>query len=477
MSLTKATYSMIEGAPVNILDFGAVGDGVTDCTSAIQAALDTKRAVFIPEGSYLVSSTLFYYSTQRVFGLGDKSEIKSTISGSNVLENAERIFNTNLHDFRIAGSGNETGGIRVTEGFEGMRLSRIIVSTVGGKAFWFSNIFVVDCYDLWAEGNNTTEFGLHLDNTNNFNFYGCHFRESKKEGAGARVIRGSFSNYVINFHGCIFESNYGDGLQLQGANAVTVDGCYFEANAREYQNDNTFRANHVSVKDFDGLGTAGGEYITIKNSYFNPNYVEHLVQTTVDVTPISLENNLDQNFGIYPHQTVRYDLDLSTSSLCRAQLIGLSPVNVDTHGDNESLSATNYRSPDQSPVRLVYFNSAGTAIEGDVSATITSTRTMQGGSVKVCTFEIDSIDTSGIDANRLIAVVPPVNRFSVGPFTANLEHSGTSATGVLQFSLESSTTTLSFLLRKLRSTASGSKVGRAGDLVGVSELKGSIVYF
>ena len=30
MALTKVTFSMIEGAFVNVLDFGAVGDGVTD---------------------------------------------------------------------------------------------------------------------------------------------------------------------------------------------------------------------------------------------------------------------------------------------------------------------------------------------------------------------------------------------------------------------------------------------------------------
>lgn len=40
MSLTKVSYTMIDRAPVNVLDFGAVGDGTADDTAAIQAALD-----------------------------------------------------------------------------------------------------------------------------------------------------------------------------------------------------------------------------------------------------------------------------------------------------------------------------------------------------------------------------------------------------------------------------------------------------
>lgn len=38
MALTKATYSMIEDAPLNVKDFGAVGDGVADDTAAVLAA-------------------------------------------------------------------------------------------------------------------------------------------------------------------------------------------------------------------------------------------------------------------------------------------------------------------------------------------------------------------------------------------------------------------------------------------------------
>ena len=41
MSLTKATYSMVNGAPVNTLDFGAVQNNSTDNTAVVQAAIDS----------------------------------------------------------------------------------------------------------------------------------------------------------------------------------------------------------------------------------------------------------------------------------------------------------------------------------------------------------------------------------------------------------------------------------------------------
>lgn len=44
----------------NILDFGAVGDGKTDCTTAVQNALDKAKEcmgrVAVPPGRYLVGS-------------------------------------------------------------------------------------------------------------------------------------------------------------------------------------------------------------------------------------------------------------------------------------------------------------------------------------------------------------------------------------------------------------------------------------
>lgn len=83
MSLTKVTYSMISGAVANVLDFGAVGDGVTDDTAAIQAAIDSVNqlgTVFFPAGTYKITDTLDIIYTNvwhavNLLGVGNGSKI------------------------------------------------------------------------------------------------------------------------------------------------------------------------------------------------------------------------------------------------------------------------------------------------------------------------------------------------------------------------------------------------------------------
>jgi len=60
MSLTKVSYSMITGAPVTPQDFGAVGNGTTNDTAALQAMFATNKPWYIPytSGGYLVNDIL-----------------------------------------------------------------------------------------------------------------------------------------------------------------------------------------------------------------------------------------------------------------------------------------------------------------------------------------------------------------------------------------------------------------------------------
>ena len=55
MSLTKVSYSMIQGECANVLDFGADPTGVADSTAAFNAAIASNRSIFIPNGTYTVS--------------------------------------------------------------------------------------------------------------------------------------------------------------------------------------------------------------------------------------------------------------------------------------------------------------------------------------------------------------------------------------------------------------------------------------
>lgn len=85
MSLTKATYSMIKGAVINVLDYGAVGDGITDDTAAIQAAIDAAvgiQQVFIPAGTYKITDTLNLYKGSNIVGINQTQGLASYAAGA-----------------------------------------------------------------------------------------------------------------------------------------------------------------------------------------------------------------------------------------------------------------------------------------------------------------------------------------------------------------------------------------------------------
>ena len=64
---------------VSVKDFGAVGNGTTNDSVAIQAAVNTGKSVFFPEGTYLISPAIQVSTTgQNLFGVGDKSILLTT---------------------------------------------------------------------------------------------------------------------------------------------------------------------------------------------------------------------------------------------------------------------------------------------------------------------------------------------------------------------------------------------------------------
>lgn len=75
MALTKTHNRMIAGSVANVFDFGAVGNGTTDDTAAIQAAIDSSASgitVLLPAGTYKVTDTILLKRTGvRLIGEGE----------------------------------------------------------------------------------------------------------------------------------------------------------------------------------------------------------------------------------------------------------------------------------------------------------------------------------------------------------------------------------------------------------------------
>ena len=67
---------------VSVKDFGAVGDGVTNDTTAIQNALSTGKSVYFPSGTYNISSALVPSANQLIYGAGQQNTIIQQTSAS-----------------------------------------------------------------------------------------------------------------------------------------------------------------------------------------------------------------------------------------------------------------------------------------------------------------------------------------------------------------------------------------------------------
>lgn len=110
---------------VNVLDYGAVGDGVTDDTAAIQAAIDAVQAtgggaLHVPAGTHIISSMLTVADANPIvfFGDGYSSKIQKAFNGDMVSLGAR----STMRDIYLEGDyANYTGrGVVVTSGSLGV---------------------------------------------------------------------------------------------------------------------------------------------------------------------------------------------------------------------------------------------------------------------------------------------------------------------------------------------------------------------
>jgi hypothetical protein len=88
----RASLDVALASARNVKDFGAVGNGVTDDTAAIQTALDLGGVIYIPAGVYIVDDLEVALDNTTICGSGYASVLKRTSSN---MTSAKRILNIN----------------------------------------------------------------------------------------------------------------------------------------------------------------------------------------------------------------------------------------------------------------------------------------------------------------------------------------------------------------------------------------------
>jgi len=275
MALTKVTYSMIDGAVVNVFDFGAVGDGVADDTVALQNAMNqVGKTVFLPKGTYKTTATL----TPRCAQIIGESALDSIIEPSSAVTKVMSIhyggvndpYPTYLQGFKIEGANttNATGlyfgdvdvcavtvDTMYVENFTGtsgvgIRVGQMLKSE-------FRRIVAYGCYNnllVLDPAGYSFPTTIHFDS--------CVFANGTNRGA--EITTG----WNLKFTNCIFESNAKQGVQvLPGTGGeirnIIFDACWFEQNGGVSPNIGQMRIGNGTA-----LGGAQIETI-VRDCFFN----------------------------------------------------------------------------------------------------------------------------------------------------------------------------------------------------------------
>lgn len=230
--------------------FGAVGDGVTDDTEALQAALD---AIFdpaapgagiltIPPGVYKITRTLrvdvrrHLGNQRRVVAYGARL-LSAITDGSHVLHIRSDAYwrFMSLEGLDILGSGTDGHGLYLDcddriKSLYNFCLRDLVIRGCGGDGCrMYGNVFesqVVGCRFVDNRENGATfAHSPHGGVLSAIHVFGCSFDDNAREGAAI------ITSYDIAFEGCAFRRNGGFGL-FAGNGCELVSGCRFEDNHR-----------------------------------------------------------------------------------------------------------------------------------------------------------------------------------------------------------------------------------------------------
>jgi len=261
MALTKATYSMISGAVINVFDYMTeaqrasviAGDMVEDVTTPCQAALTAAKSqgqVFFPKGKYKTSAALIAYGgfngsgTGTIFMPQGTHEVfrflPGTLNESWAITSSMATYVGDLM-IQFPGSGNVAGDVS----HKGIWINRGITNPANGSCenVTFKNLYFRNCYNAIYQGFadkgnlwnvafrdimiiNSKDYGIYLDLTGSNGSLNVSFDNVTVDySLAVSYAKGGYINAIANlsFKGILTSRLTSDAAILLLANCTNVD--------------------------------------------------------------------------------------------------------------------------------------------------------------------------------------------------------------------------------------------------------------
>ena len=287
---------------ISVKDFGAEGDGLTDDTNAFINALSAADSVFVPEGEYLVTSSITLGERKTLIGAGQRSVIKAQGNSFNVIE--------------IPADFATLGMLRIENGDTAIRLKSaggrpVVQTSVFDVTIWTPNIGVqldggtsldYPCY--WNNFDRVlveqpAVHGIHLmksgagDTPNANKFHACRVYSHGADisGAGVYVEYGQYNNAFIDCEANVKGTSTGCFVMGAHSNKTLLVNPYAESfnsvpNIKlEAGSIETSIYNLLSASDGAAIwDLSGGEYSAYNAGYPNKNYFQRTTCIDMNAT-------------------------------------------------------------------------------------------------------------------------------------------------------------------------------------------------
>lgn len=199
------------GRIVNPIDFGAKGDGITDDTAAIQAAINAAKVIRLDDfANYVISSPVVLPSKRRIIGNNATFTAASQALSAFFTANSLAVNDVNISDVIFDGKGT-FGGSGATAKFSNANVG--IYLNAGG-----SNWRIQNCKFTGMDRAATLTAGDQVSITNN------HVLNNGLAGFSlTNVTNFEVSNNIIN--GVLGDDNYPGNTYGKFGDGIYLDAC------------------------------------------------------------------------------------------------------------------------------------------------------------------------------------------------------------------------------------------------------------